>query len=102
MAHCAPGPPILAAFYLPSAVPRTPSLVCNRASTFNLRTQELHGDFMTTDSDAKKPYILHVRCPERLREALGRAANRDFTSVSDVARAHITRAMRANGLLDEA
>jgi hypothetical protein len=56
---------------------------------------------MTTDADTKTPYICHFRCLPRLLEAMQRAADKQFTSISDIARASIAQAMRANGMLDE-
>jgi hypothetical protein len=55
---------------------------------------------METAQDAKSR-IVAVRLPPKLRAALEKARDQQFTSISDVARAAIAQAMRANGLLDE-
>jgi len=57
---------------------------------------------MTTSADARtKPYILHFRCNPTLLAAMKRAADKQFISLSDVARECIAEKLRANGLLDE-
>jgi hypothetical protein len=58
---------------------------------------------MTTAEDAKTaPHIVHFRCPPKLLSAMEKAAAKQFTSISDIARASIAQAMRANGMLEEA
>jgi hypothetical protein len=51
--------------------------------------------------DETKSKLVQFRCHPRLLNAMERAADRQFTSISDIARASIAQAMRANGLLDE-
>jgi hypothetical protein len=49
---------------------------------------------MTTAEDVKTPpHIVHFRCPPKLLAALQKAADKQFTSISDVARASIAQAM---------
>jgi hypothetical protein len=45
--------------------------------------------------------LIQFRCPPKLLRAMEWAAEKQFTSISDVARASIAQAMRANGMLDE-
>jgi hypothetical protein len=56
---------------------------------------------MSHAEDVHRSRIVAVRLPPKLRAALEKARDQQFTSISDVARAAIAQAMRANGLLDE-
>ena len=56
---------------------------------------------MTEDDTHAMPHIVQFRCPAKLLNAMERSAERQFTSLSDVVRASIAQAMRANGMLDE-
>jgi hypothetical protein len=53
------------------------------------------------DDAATMSKLIQFRCPAKLLNAMERAAERQFTSISDIARASIAQAMRANGMLDE-
>jgi hypothetical protein len=53
------------------------------------------------EDDAPMNKLIQFRCPPKLLRAMEWAAEKQFTSISDVARASIAQAMRANGMLDE-
>jgi hypothetical protein len=57
----------------------------------------------TTDRERQRcDTVVAIRIPAAVREALGRAAQRDLCSVSDVIRRAMLDSLRAAGLLDEA
>ena len=56
---------------------------------------------LTEDDTHAMPRIIQFRCPAKLLNAMERAASWQFTSISDIVRASVAQAMRANGTLDE-